>query len=161
MKKRIDTLIDLYFSGETSLAEEQEIKSYFASGSVAEKYLPYAPLFQNFEDEKQQVFEPVFSSPKKKRNIVMLTWLSGVAASIVLVLMLIPKQPQDTYMVVNGKRIYDTEMAVSQAEDKLNAITARIATSLKPIEKADRNLENALQPLRGVEEYVLQQSSAQ
>lgn len=152
MNKPIDTLIELYYSGETSLAEEQELKKYFASRNVADKHLPYAPLFKSFDEEKKQAFEPVFSSPKRNRRIVRLTWISGVAASIVLALLLIPKQQQETFMVVKGQKIYDTEMAISKAEEKLNAITARIATSLEPIERADRNLENALQPLMSVDE---------
>ena len=159
MKKRIDILIERYFSGETSLQEEQELKSYFASEDIADEHIPYASLFQNFDAEKEQRFVPAFSSHKKKRKLVHLTWISGVAASIVLALLLIPRQPQDTYLVVNGQKIYDTEMAISRAEQKLNAITSKISSSLEPIERTDRNLERALQPVRAAEESVLQQTN--
>lgn len=155
MKKRIDILIERYFSGETSLQEELELKKYFASEDIADEHIPYASLFQNFDAEKEQRFVPVFNSHKKKRNLLHLTWISGVAASIVLALLLIPRQSQDTYLVINGQKIYDTEMAINQAEQKLNAITSKIASSLEPIERTDRNLEKALKPVRAPEESVL------
>lgn len=161
MKKRIDILIERYFSGETSLQEELELKKYFASEDIADEHIPYASLFQNFDAEKEQRFVPVFNSHKKKRNLLHLTWISGVAASIVLALLLIPRQSQDTYLVINGQKIYDTEMAISRAEQKLNAITSKISSSLEPIERTDRNLERALQPVRAAEESVLQQSNTQ
>ena len=37
----IKKLLEKYFEGETSIAEEQQLKEYFNSGKVAEEFLPY------------------------------------------------------------------------------------------------------------------------
>ena len=46
-------LIDKYFNGATTKAEEAELKAYFNSEKVEKSLLPYQPLFQFFEKEKE------------------------------------------------------------------------------------------------------------
>lgn len=41
----IRSLIDKYFSGQTSLREEQELSEFFRSGEVPEEFRGIAPLF--------------------------------------------------------------------------------------------------------------------
>lgn len=47
-------LIDKYWNGETSIAEEQSLKAYFNSDKVSEELLEYAPLFQYIEQAKKE-----------------------------------------------------------------------------------------------------------
>ena len=41
----IEELLERYFEGETSAAEEKQIRAFFASGEVPEHLAAYAPLF--------------------------------------------------------------------------------------------------------------------
>ena len=50
-------MIEKYFTGETSLEEEQILRGYFKGSDVDTRLLSYAPLFQFFEKEKDIVFD--------------------------------------------------------------------------------------------------------
>ena len=81
---RIEILIEKYFEGETSIAEEKELKAYFSSSDVAQHLEQYKPVFGYFSQAKQEQFTasiPLKSRKKQKR----LAWLS-VAASVVVML---------------------------------------------------------------------------
>ena len=64
----IEELLERYFEGETSAAEEKQIRAFFASGEVPEHLAVYAPLFAYFDEEierdaEAQVGEPEACSP--------------------------------------------------------------------------------------------------
>lgn len=80
---RIEKLIEKYFEGETSIAEENELKVYFSSTDVAQHLKQYQTIFGYFSQAKEQQFTQEIPLETKKRNIVM--WLS-VAASVVVML---------------------------------------------------------------------------
>ena len=84
---RIEKLINKYFEGETSIAEENELKVYFSSSDVAQHLKQYQPIFGYFSQAKEQQFTqeiPLLTKSRdKKRSIVM--WLS-IAASVVVML---------------------------------------------------------------------------
>jgi len=48
----IQTLLDRYWEGETTLEEERALKAYFASGQVDERLRSIAPLFQALREEQ-------------------------------------------------------------------------------------------------------------
>lgn len=48
----IQTLLDRYWEGETTLEEERALKAYFASGQVDERLRSVAPLFQALREEQ-------------------------------------------------------------------------------------------------------------
>lgn len=48
----IEELLERYFEGETSAAEEKQIRAFFASGEVPEHLAAYAPLFAYFDEVK-------------------------------------------------------------------------------------------------------------
>lgn len=78
----IDNLLDKYFEGETSLAEERILGAYFASANVAPEHEPYRPLFGFFTEARAE--EP-------QREIVLRTKGSymnvlSLAASVVILL---------------------------------------------------------------------------
>ncbi|HMQ49940.1 MAG TPA: hypothetical protein PKA00_21065 [Saprospiraceae bacterium] len=51
--KRINTLIDRYFEGETSLQEEAQLRRYFSQDEVPAELEKYQTLFQYFSGEAQ------------------------------------------------------------------------------------------------------------
>ena len=79
---RIEIILEKYFQGETSIAEENELKNYFSSSDVAQHLEQYQPLFCYFSQAKEQKFAPEIPLQSKKRNVA---WLS-IAASVVVLL---------------------------------------------------------------------------
>lgn len=79
---KIEILIEKYFQGETSIAEEKELRSYFSSQDVAPHLEQYKAMFGYFTQAKKQEFAQEIPQITKKRNVL---WLS-VAASVVVLL---------------------------------------------------------------------------
>jgi hypothetical protein len=79
---KMEALLEKYFEGETSIAEENELKAYFSSSNVAEHLEQYRPLFGYFAEAKEQKLAHEVPLVSKKRKVA---WLS-IAASIVMML---------------------------------------------------------------------------
>lgn len=91
---RIEKLLEKYFEAETTIAEEKELKDYFASSDVAQHLDQYKPIFGYATQAKQEQFsfapfgfEPRASATiplnsKKRKSVV---WLS-IAASVAVLL---------------------------------------------------------------------------
>ncbi|MEO7977428.1 hypothetical protein [Flavobacterium sp.] len=89
---KIEIILEKYFQGESTIAEEKELKDYFSSPNVAQHLQQYQPLFGYFSQVKEQkstqVPESLVRTDKaiplqtKKRNVA---WLS-IAASVVVLL---------------------------------------------------------------------------
>jgi hypothetical protein len=79
---KIEVLLEKYFEGETSIAEENELKDYFSSSNVAEHLEQYRSLFGYFAEAKEQKLAREVPLVSKKRKVA---WLS-IAASVVVML---------------------------------------------------------------------------
>jgi hypothetical protein len=75
----IESLLEKYFEGETSIEQEKQLTNYFSSANVALHLLHYQPIFKYFNIEKQDTFNQEIVL-KSNRNT---TWFS-MAASLVL-----------------------------------------------------------------------------
>lgn len=80
---KIESLLDKYFDGETTLAQERELQEYFTSPDVAQHLEQYRPMFGYFAKEKEQRFDGTLPLKPRKRKVV--AWLS-VAASVAVLL---------------------------------------------------------------------------
>jgi hypothetical protein len=79
---KIELLVEKYFEGETTIADEKELKDYFTSSNVAPHLQHYQPMFGYYALAKEQKYiqkTPFFRVKSR------LTWLS-VAASVVVLL---------------------------------------------------------------------------
>ena len=79
---KIEDLLEKYFQGETSIAEENELRNYFSSSNVAQHLEQYKPIFGYFSLAKEHQFTPEIPLQSKKRNVA---WIS-IAASVVVLL---------------------------------------------------------------------------
>ncbi len=59
--KKIEALLEKYWSCETSLEEEQILKEYFLSKDVDEEFSDSSVLFQYYTEEKNKQAEPILS----------------------------------------------------------------------------------------------------
>ncbi|MEO8535738.1 MAG: hypothetical protein ABI441_18420 [Flavobacterium sp.] len=90
---KIENILEKYFQGETSIAEENQLKEYFSSPDVAQHLEQYKPMFGYFSQVKEQKSTQEIPLQTKKRNVA---WLS-IAASVVVLLGI------GTYMYVSEK----------------------------------------------------------
>jgi len=79
---RIEIILERYFEGETTIAEENELKDYFSSSDVAQHLEQYKPLFGFFSEAREQKSQQIVPLKTKKRYVA---WLS-IAASVVVLL---------------------------------------------------------------------------
>jgi hypothetical protein len=83
---KIEILLEKYFQGETTIAEEKELRAYFSSSDVAAHLEQHKPLFGYFSVAKEEKSREVLSEFKtvrsKKRSFTGLY----IAASVLLLL---------------------------------------------------------------------------
>lgn len=90
---KLERLLSSYFEGETSLIQEQELRSFFSNKDVPSQFEMYRPLFNGLDAAKletssrevdiSEVFNSTLkSSPAPKRNF----WKYGAAASVIAIL---------------------------------------------------------------------------
>jgi hypothetical protein len=101
---KIEDILEKYFQGETSIAEENQLKEYFSSPNVAQHLEQYKPMFGYFSHAKEQKSTYEIPLQSKKRNVA---WLSIAASAVVLLGI-------GTYFFVSEKN--DTTAVVSQTE---------------------------------------------
>ncbi|WP_125723461.1 hypothetical protein [Flavobacterium ustbae] len=77
----IDNLLEKYFQGETTIAEENQLKEYFSSSNVAQHLEQYKPMFGYFSQAKEQKSTQEIPLQTKKQNVA---WLSIAASAVIL-----------------------------------------------------------------------------
>jgi hypothetical protein len=79
--KLVEQLLENYFEGTTTIAEEKQLKAYFSSNDVAPHLAKYQTLFGYFEAQKGTQFEQKLPLQPRKQTTVK--WM-GIAASFVV-----------------------------------------------------------------------------
>lgn len=80
----IQTLLDRYWEGETTLEEERALKAYFASGQADERLAAAAPLFRALQEEKTVRLAKTKAVEMQPRRYAWHGW--AAAASVILLL---------------------------------------------------------------------------
>lgn len=92
--KNIHQILDKYWEGETSLEEEQTLRSYFNSDAVSDELKQFSPLFQYLNEEEtstlseafdQQLMEKLKMQPHRAKAINVRQWLSRAAAIALII----------------------------------------------------------------------------
>lgn len=91
------TLLNRYFAGETSLAEETQLRVYFASGEVAPDHRAYAPLFAYWASAQEVTAPDSLTLPaeaggtvtplRPRSRLFSLRYLAAAAATVLLLLL--------------------------------------------------------------------------
>lgn len=143
----IKELLQKYFDGETSLAEEAVLKSYFANDNIANELKQYQPIFVCFTDvatenlpdlQFEEAFRKQIATRRKHHGVLyhIALWSSAAAASVVLAMGSIYYiERQNNYMIVNGKRVNDPEKALMIAAEKLHLVTGKFNTSVSHVQQ--------------------------
>jgi len=126
---RIEQLVEKYFEGETSIAEENELKVYFSSSDVAQHLKQYQSIFGYFNQAKAEQFKVKIPLHSKKRS---LTWLS-IAASVVVLFGV------GTFMYMNSTETptpseygtySDPEVALKETQKALDMVSEQLNTGI-------------------------------
>ena len=130
---RIENLIDKYFEGETSIAEENELKVYFSSSDVAQHLKQYQPIFGYFSQAKEQQFTQEIPQQTKKQNVVM--WLS-IAASVIVMLsvgtfMYFETNKTEQFVACNSED--SPELALEQTQKALALVSEHLNTGIESV----------------------------
>jgi hypothetical protein len=81
----IEKLLEAYFDGNTTLAEEAELRNYFNGSNVAPQFENYRPFFAGIEAARNEVSERevlLVENTTRTSN----KWWYGVAASAAIVI---------------------------------------------------------------------------
>lgn len=132
---RIEKLIDKYFEGETSIAEENELKTYFSSLDVAQHLQQYQPVFGYFSQAKAEEFKAEIPLNTKKRNVAV--WLS-IAASFVIMLgvgtFMYLNTLEETPSTATAYGTYDDpEKALAETEKALALVSEHLNTGIESV----------------------------
>lgn len=130
---RIEKLIESYLEGETSIAEENELKVYFSSPDVAQHLKQYQPLFSYFSKAKEEQFSREILLPTKKK-ITLQMW--SIAASVVVLLgvgafMYLENNTSDDFVACTPED--SPELVLQQTQKALALVSEHLNTGIKSV----------------------------
>jgi len=138
---KIEDILEKYFQGETSIAEENQLKEYFSSSNVAQHLEQYKPIFGYFSQVKEQKSTQEIPLKAKKRNVA---WLS-IAASVVVLLGI------GTYFFVSEK---NAAPAVAQSElGTYDNPEEALAATQKALALLSNNVNVGIESVQYIQEY--------
>ena len=85
----IQSILEKYWEAETSIEEENILRSYFLYGQVAPEHEAFRPMFDFFAEEKSQQYDKALSFDPKTQIKPLVPWRKRVLsiAAIFVVLM--------------------------------------------------------------------------
>lgn len=153
----MNELFEKYFRGETSLAEEKELKQYFLKGNVSPEHEAYRVLFEEFSKEMNETTNlpsvHAYIPKQRSMNRIWYQWLAlaGIAAAVIMLLWIqFPTTPEN-YAIIGGNRIDNTEFAQRYTAKKLTNVNKMLARSMKPLQSL-KNVREEMQPLKTLSE---------
>jgi hypothetical protein len=127
---KIETVLEKYFQGETSIAEEKELRVYFSSSDVAQHLEHYKPMFVYFSVEKEQKFEREVPLLAKKRYVA---WLSIAASIVVLFGIIIIVFTEDKAMNKELGTYDDPEVALKETQKALAMLSSQVNVGIESV----------------------------
>lgn len=134
---KIEIVLEKYFQGETSSAEEQELTNYFTSANVAQHLEQYKPLFVYFEQAKEQKSKHKISiDPIRKSYKLKAAWLS-IAATVVVLLGVGMYVYTNNSVVDNSQDLGsydDPEVAFRETQKLLSMLSTNVNTGIESVQ---------------------------
>ncbi|MBG6185919.1 hypothetical protein [Flavobacterium sp. CAN_S2] len=145
---KVEALLEKYFDGETSIAEENELQDYFSTQQVAPHLEKYIAIFNHFAVAKEQQFEQEIpglqiqkdESRNHKRN---LAWIS-IAASVVVLMGI------GTYVFYNSEPVNNSKDLGTYDDPEVAFKETQKALSL-----LSKNVNVGIESVKYVEEYQI------
>ncbi|MEM9823904.1 MAG: hypothetical protein AAF985_22660 [Bacteroidota bacterium] len=151
--KTIQSLLDKYWEGQTSLEEEQTLKTYFQQEALPEEWKAYAPFFQMLSTESKmgtssafdkQLEEALTKETKKQpRPLHSYRWMLRAAAVLLLVSMsflLLKTLPEQQQITQEEETYENPELAYAKAKEVLLLLSTKMQ---RGTEKASDGVKKA------------------
>jgi hypothetical protein len=135
---KIEILIEKYFQGETSIAEEKELRSYFSASDVAPHLEEYKAMFGYFTEAKKQESAREIPQHTKKPKVM---WLS-IAASIVVLFGMIA-----FFMINTNQQVPQNELGSYETPEEAFRETQKALALLSS------NVNIGMESVKYVQEY--------
>ena len=160
--KKIEELIEKYYQGETSLEEENMLKSKLSSDETEYDDISTRLLFTAFSEEKNEPAPPsvktlsFLSKNHKTFSFYRNKWLqlvTGAAACLCIMFGLFyykHTQANNAYVIINGVRINDEKLALQyiqesfEEEERFNTMALAQLEEMEQIENELNNVENQI-----------------
>jgi len=81
---QIAALLDKYWEGETSIAEEQQLKQYFQAGNIDPRLQAFVPLFKAIAVEKALAFQGNVPMQVRSRNLAWRNWTAAASVALII-----------------------------------------------------------------------------
>ena len=156
----IKELLKKYFDAEATLEEEALIRGYFTGGDIDTEFEPYLALFRSLSKEREEyllacgVDNTSFGACEETevtencnnilgrrtgvRRRYYLVSVAAAAAVFVLGLFAVIKDRSNPVLIINGEKIYNTELAIAMAGeslDNMNIVMEKIQNNRAHLEK--------------------------
>ena len=128
---RLEELIEKYFDGRTTCAEERAIRQAFAQGDIPAGLEMYRPLFVGLDKVSVSHGHAEDVTPSRRKIALraprLRYWTGGLAAGIALCFVLARFLPgseeAESYVVINGKRYTDPALVQAKALEALDNVS--------------------------------------
>ncbi|MCC8037958.1 MAG: hypothetical protein LIP02_07485 [Bacteroidales bacterium] len=165
-------LMERFLSADTTLAEERQLRAYFAAGPVADDLAPMAEMMGWYQSLSEQASpapihrqgapspSPATATATKSRLSLWIR-LSAVAASVALIIAMAwsmslssrTESPeylayQGSYVIVNGHKITDVSQIIDQLKwaesytQRLNTQHPPLTTHISPLDTLLETVDN-------------------
>jgi len=118
----IEKIIEKYFDGNTTLQEEQSLRSYFQQNEVAPQLEVYRSYFGYLDQEKKPQFEKQIRLPQK--NTKKYSWSLVAAIVIISGISLIYENQKTTYEDLGT--FDDPELAIQETQKALQLVSKHL-----------------------------------
>lgn len=144
--KNIKDLLDRFFDGDTTLKEEDTLRSFFNEKNIDPSLLKYRSLFNYYSEERDKIFKHQANTPKINTPLVIrrVSYFAAAAAVIAMFFILFEKElstKETIELTLDGVKIENCDAAISLAQinlDKLNAISTKIDSGNESLDDLQR-----------------------
>ncbi|QDO95367.1 hypothetical protein FNB79_15765 [Formosa sediminum] len=118
---KIEQLLEKYENAETTLQEEQELKTYFSQDQIAPHLEVYRPLFAYYKASKHETFTK--DIPLKTKNTNVYKWLTVAAVGVLMLGFYFNTSKHITTTDDDLGTIQDPELAYNEVVNTLELIS--------------------------------------
>jgi hypothetical protein len=147
---KIESLLEDYFEGITTLEQEAILRTYFANEDVANHLVPYKSLFAGLSMAKQEVSQRELHLPEtanKSRGL----WYS-IAATAAIVLVVAGLMFTNSGMTQDEK---DALMALNKTKETMLMLSENLNKGTEPVFLLSENFTKGTDALVAINEITL------